>query len=69
MKISTFFKKIKAYITNPRMLFIRLSLKKIEKNKKELNDKDYLSMLYKIRIGKKLNLEQPKTFNEKMQWL
>ena len=34
-----------------------------------LNDKAYMKMLYKIRIGKKLNLQNPKTYNEKLQWL
>ena len=33
------------------------------------HDKKYLEILYKHRIGKKLNLEPPVTFNEKMQWL
>ena len=31
--------------------------------------KSTLHLLYYIKIGKKLNLENPKTFNEKMQWL
>ncbi|MHC6178775.1 ATP-grasp fold amidoligase family protein [Clostridium sp. JNZ X4-2] len=29
----------------------------------------YLSLVYKKKIGKKLNLNDPKTFNEKLQWL
>lgn len=32
-------------------------------------DSVYLKMLYKSRTGKKLRLEQPVTFNEKLQWL
>lgn len=32
-------------------------------------DKLYLKMLYKVKIGKKLNLKNPQTFNEKLQWL
>lgn len=32
-------------------------------------DKKYLSALYKLRTGKKLNLKNPKSFNEKLQWL
>lgn len=32
-------------------------------------DKRYLEILYKYRLGKKLNLDNPKTFNEKIQWL
>ncbi len=32
-------------------------------------DKQYLKLMYRIRIGKKLNLKNPQTFNEKLQWL
>ena len=32
-------------------------------------DKIYLRIKYKKILGKKLNLEEPKTFNEKLQWL
>lgn len=34
-----------------------------------LSDERYLSLLYRLTFGKKLNLEQPTTFNEKLQWL
>ena len=32
-------------------------------------DKWYLSIGYWLKFGKKLNLKNPKTFNEKMQWI
>jgi len=32
-------------------------------------DKLYLKFIFRIRTGKKLNLENPETFNEKIQWL
>lgn len=32
-------------------------------------DKLYLKILYKCRVGKKINLKEPITFNEKLQWL
>ena len=32
-------------------------------------DKQYLQIMYRIRMGKKLNLDNPQTFNEKLQWL
>lgn len=32
-------------------------------------DEPYLKFLYRIRMGKKLNLHPPVTFNEKLQWL
>lgn len=34
-----------------------------------LSDETYLKLTYKIRFGKKLDLNNPITFNEKMQWL
>ena len=32
-------------------------------------DKMFLQLLFRIKLGKKLNLKRPKTFNEKLQWL
>lgn len=32
-------------------------------------DKIYLKMIFKKHMGKKLNLKNPETFNEKLQWL
>lgn len=32
-------------------------------------DRPFLKLLYRIRVGKKLDLENPQTFNEKLQWL
>ena len=34
-----------------------------------LSDKAYVKLMYKTNFGKKLNLEDPKTYNEKLQWL
>lgn len=34
-----------------------------------LPDKIYLKWMYKAYMGKRLNLENPTTFNEKLQWL
>ncbi|MBQ3786537.1 MAG: glycosyl transferase [Lachnospiraceae bacterium] len=34
-----------------------------------LTDEQFIRLHYRMRTGKKLNLENPKTFNEKMQWL
>ena len=36
---------------------------------KWLPDKFYLNLLYQVRMGEKLNLKNPMTFNEKLQWL
>ena len=32
-------------------------------------DELYLKLVYRARVGKKLNLKNPKRFNEKLQWL
>ncbi len=32
-------------------------------------DDEYLKRMFKAKMGKKLNLENPKTFNDKLQWL
>lgn len=34
-----------------------------------LNDKSFLKVKYKQRIKQRLNLDNPQTFNEKLQWL
>lgn len=34
-----------------------------------MDDEKYLKIAYKIRMGKELNLQQPKTYSEKLQWL
>lgn len=36
---------------------------------KYISDKTYLKLLYETRIGKKLNLKNPISFDEKLQWL
>ena len=46
-------------------LIIRLDQKGIIR----LNDKSYLKILYKKRLGKELKFKNLKTFNEKLQWL
>ena len=34
-----------------------------------LSDENYIRLLYRAGVGKRLNLKEPKTFNEKVQWL
>ncbi len=34
-----------------------------------LSDEKYLRLLFRLRMGRKLNLDNPKTFCEKLQWL
>ena len=57
--------KITEYIKHPQFFLIWLDARRIITLKDDL----YLKILYKKIIGKKLNLEEPQTFNEKLQWL
>ncbi len=34
-----------------------------------LSDEAFIRLIYRLRMGKKLNLDKPLTFNEKLQWL
>jgi len=36
---------------------------------KKMNDRKYLEMMYQFKLGKPLNLDTPRSFNEKLQWL
>lgn len=52
----------------------KLPLTREQKNKllsllRFIPDEPYLKLMYRVRIGKRLNLENPQTFNEKLQWL
>ena len=35
----------------------------------EMDDEEYLKRIFKAKLGYSLNLESPRTFNEKIQWL
>lgn len=58
--------KIISYIVEQKKIILYLM------NKNYLSfipDKTFLKMKYKLMMGTKLDLENPKTFNEKLQWL
>ena len=59
------FKKIIKAIKYPSYILFWLDNKRII----TLNDKKYVEILYHKKTKEKLNLEDPKTFNEKLQWL
>lgn len=54
------------YLDNPKRLFIRLGRNSFLRL---LDDKTYIKMIYKVKFGRDLNVDNPKTFNEKLQWL
>ena len=53
-------------IRKPSLLFLTLGHKGFFN---WMDDEKYLKIAYKIRMGKELNLQQPKTYSEKLQWL
>lgn len=53
------------YFNNPRKLVIKI----FHKLAVSLPDKLYVDIQYRLYTGKKLNLNNPKTFTEKIQWL
>ncbi|MBQ9071357.1 MAG: glycosyl transferase [Clostridia bacterium] len=59
-------KKVLKLIENPNKLFVHLAYKGYFST---MDDEKYLKKMYKGIMGKKLDLENPKTFNEKLQWL
>ena len=58
--------KLKEYIKNPFRLYWKL-----EKHMSFdwMSDKAFIKMKYRAAMDQKLNLKNPKTFNEKLQWL
>lgn len=49
--------------------FGRIAEKILHRAARFLPDKLYLQLLYRAHMGYRLNLSDPKTFNEKLQWL
>ena len=56
---------IKDYIKDPRILLLSI----LREYGGWIPDRHYLQMLFFLKMGKRLNLDNPQTFSEKMQWL
>lgn len=66
MKKETLFRIIKKPSLFSGMVFQKL----VSKEKLHwMSDKSFLKLRYKYLVGKRLNLKNPRTFNEKLQWL
>lgn len=61
-----FIKKIKKFLFDEKTRFFYLSKCGFYRT---MDDARYLEKIYKYKFGKDLSLENPKTFNEKLQWL
>ena len=57
--------RIKKTLEYPPVLLVYMDMKNILRLKDDL----YLKILYKSTTNKRLDLDNPKTFNEKLQWL
>ena len=60
-----FINKVLECIKKPGYILFWLDNKRII----TLDDEKYIKLLYELKVKKKLDLENPKTFNEKLQWL
>ena len=58
--------KVKRYLSNP---YYALGYDLIKDHPNWMSDKYFLSVLWKMLMGYELNWKNPKTFNEKLQWL
>lgn len=64
--MSNWKEKIYKAIRNPRLAMLVVLPQKFWNL---WSDKSFLKFEYRASMGKKLNLREPKTFNEKLQWL
>src|SRR5690606_25478818 len=55
----------KTLIKQPKVLMVRL----LHIGSPFLSDRLYLKLLFPLKTGYKLNLNDPQTYNEKLQWL
>lgn len=58
--------KWQAYIYEPRRLAAAI-VKRMPLG--FIDDRQYLRLIFHLRTGKVLNLDDPKTYNEKLQWI
>ena len=58
--------KIKKMITDPKARFTYLNAKGFYRN---ISDEEFIKKAYKANFGKKIDLNSPQTFSEKLQWL
>jgi hypothetical protein len=66
MEENKMIESIQYYLKNPVEFFYSLGEKTVFKS---LSDEKYLKIMYKHRMGKELNLDNPVTYCEKLQWL
>lgn len=65
MNISTIKRKVFTVIRDPKSILV----KALYFSSPIFNDELYLKLLFPLKTGYRLNLNNPKTYNEKLQWL
>lgn len=64
--MSNLWVRFRKTLKHPKYAFLRL----VTGNHFEwMSDEDFLKMLFQVHMDRKLDLDNPKTFNEKLQWL
>ena len=58
--------KLRKYLENPARAYLWATAKGMTR---WVPDELHLRLMYRIRVGKSLDLNDPRTFNEKLQWL
>ena len=63
--MKNFLNKVKRWIKHPEHVAIRITHASV----RLLPDVWFLKAIFRLKLGYRLNIEHPKTFNEKLQWL
>ncbi len=66
MQFGGFFQKVKKYILDANYRFIINDGRGLYKH---MSDEKYLKQKYKVKMERELDLDNPTTFSEKLQWL
>ena len=65
-----FVKKLFGYITNPKKCLDYIQNRRLHSSYgRKMEDEEYIKKMFKLKMGYELDLEHPKTYNEKLQWL
>lgn len=64
--MSSLFSKVVKYVKEPRKIVTYLNSKGAFRF---MGDKAWVKFYYRAKFGKKINLNNPKTYNEKLQWM
>lgn len=64
--MNRYIRMMKQFVLDPKVRFGYLTRAGFYNH---MSDEEYLSRKYQLYFGQKLNLQNPQTFNEKLQWL